>query len=164
MALDITVIKTAIKTILDAANVSGATYDLSTGLTTRVKRVLTRGMNTQMFNADVIPCVAIFTDRKKVDMKGMSNNQLQAKRQAIASFQIAAVVWNSNFSTIDKDPADDDIEKLMENIEEVLRRNDTLNGNVLWQHPVNVTYHDLPRSEQEHYRVGIMDVEICKFY
>lgn len=164
MALNIVGIKDAFKTVLDAANSSGAAYDLSMSLTSRVANVLTRSMNSEMFNADVLPCVTIYTDKKVVTNAGMCNTQLLAKRQAAVSFQIAAVLENHNYSTIDKDAANDDIEKLMENIEEVLRRNDTLNGTVLRQSVTNVTYHDWGRSEQEHYRIGIMDVDVIQFY
>jgi hypothetical protein len=164
LALDIVGIKTAFKTVLDGANSAGAAYDLSMSLTSRVANVLTRSMNSEMFNADVLPCVSIYTDKKKVDISGICSTQLLSKRQATVSFQIAGVVWNSNFDSIDKDNANDDIEKLMENIEEVLRRSDTLGGTVQRHAVTNVTYHDWARSEQEHYRVGILDVDVVKFY
>jgi hypothetical protein len=164
MALDIGAIKTAFKTAFDAANTTTASYDLSTGLTDRVKSVFTVMPNTENMNAGVLPAITIWTESKTVDMRNICKNQLTAKRQATAIFNVAGVLWNSNFSNAETDLADNDIEKLMENIEEILRRNDTLGNTVLWQHPTNVTYHNLSRSEEEHYRVGIATVECVIFY
>jgi len=167
MALDINGIKTAFKTVFDAANTTGAAYHLSTGLTATcgiIQKVLTRSINTKMWNADILPCVTVFTDRKKITPKDICKNQLTAKRYADVTFQVAGVLWNSNFTSVDVDAADNDIAQLMENIEEVLRRNDTLNGTVLSQMSTDVTYHDYARSEEEHYKVGIIDVTVRQLY
>ena len=164
MALNITTIKTAFKTLFDGANSAGASYDLSAGLSERVRTVSTKSPNNYMFGADMIPAVAIWTESKKVEMQGISKDQLLAKRKAAMSFNVAGIVWNSDFSVVTGDSSDDEIEKLMENIEEVLRSDPTLSKNVLWQHPSDVTYHNLSMSEQMHYKIGIMTVECVQYY
>ena len=164
MALAIGTIKSAFKTILDSFNTTTAAYDLSTGLTTRVKNVFTVMPNSENMNASVLPAVTIWVESKTVDMMSICKDQSTAKRKATIDFNIAGVFWNSNFTTPDVDLASNDIEKLMENIEEVLRRNDKLSNTVLWQHPTNVTYHNLSRSEEEHYRVGIATIQCVVMY
>lgn len=164
MSLDIGSIKTAFKTALDSFNTTTAAYDLSTGLSKRVKNIFTVKPNTENMNASVLPAITIWTERKNVDMAGICKDQLNAKRKATITFNIAGVMWNSNFTNAATDNADNDIEKLMENIEEVLRRNDKLGNTVLWQHPTDITYHDLARSEVEHYRIGIANITCVVIY
>jgi len=164
MALAIGTIKTAFKTIFDNYNTTTAAYDLSTGLTNRVKNVFTIMPNSENMNASYLPAVTIWVESKTVDMMSICKDQSTAQRKATVDFNVAGILWNSNFSTPDKDLASDDIEKLMENIEEILRRNDKLLNNVLWQHPTNVTYHNLSKSEEEHFRVGIATVQCVIMY
>lgn len=164
MALDIGSIKTAIKTAFDTYNTTTAAYDLSTGLSKRVKNVFTIRPGAENVNASFIPVIAIWADSKSIENAGICKNQLTAKRKATLDINIAGFIWNSKFSGKDKDPAADDIEKLMENMEEVLRRNDTLGGTVLYQYPIDVSYHDLRMSKEEHYRVGAMVLRCQVFY
>lgn len=164
MALDIGGIKTAFKTAFDDFNTTTATYDLSTGLTDRVKNVFTVVPNTENMNASVIPAITIWTESKSVEMAGICKDQINSKRKATVNFNVAGIIWNSGFESADKDLSDNEIEKLMENIEEVLRRSGNLSNKVLWQHPTDITYHDLSRSEVEHYRVGIATVQCIIMY
>lgn len=164
MTLDIVAIKNAFKAVLDAANTSTAAYDLSTSLTADVKTISTKSPNSYMFGADMLPAVAIWNDRKKVDMAGIVKDQITAKRKATITLNIAGVIWNNNYTSVNTDSSDNEIEKLMENIEEVIRRNPSINGTVLWQHPTDVTYHDLTLSEEQNYKVGIMTVECAQLY
>lgn len=164
MALDIGGIRTAFKTIFDLYNDTTATYDLSTGLSKRVKNVFKIKPNEKNINASYLPVITCWTDSKNVEIRGICKNQISSKRKGEIDFSIAGIIWNSNFSGISEDPAYDDAEKLMENIEEVLRLNDTLNGTVLYQYPTTVTYHDISLSEQIHFRVGIATIRCGVFY
>ena len=165
MSLNIVGIKAAFKTVLDAANTTTASVDLSLSLSCgRINTIATKSPNSDMFGSDVLPAIAIFTDRKEVTMQDIVRDPRLAKRKATVDFSVAGIIWNSDYSTIEGNSADDDIEKLMENIEDVLRDNPTLNGTVLSQHPTDVTYHNLSLSEEQHYKVGIATFQCVKYY
>jgi hypothetical protein len=93
-------------------------------------------------------------------------NQLVAKRRGEYRVKVAGMIWNQNFSNVTKDPADDDCEILMENIEYVLRAYPNLSNetNVLWQKPENVNYYDTVLDEQTHLRAGVLDLLIIVDY
>lgn len=162
--IDITGIKSEIKNIFTAFNTTTALHYLSQSLTTKVNSIMTRSPNTLMFNSDVLPAIAIFPSDKSVQLQDICKNQIVGKRKGIVNFEIAAFLWNSDHTSYDVDNSDNDIEKLMENIEEVLRHNPDLNGYVTYQHPTNVTYHDLKLSEEENYKVGMLTLQCVKMY
>lgn len=158
MTLNIGTIKTQFKSILDTANTTTAAYDLSSGMTKRVQKVLKVNPSLISPQASFIPWVTISTDRKSVEHSTIAKDQLTGKRTGLVSFSVVGCVWEDIFSTVDVDPADENIEKLMENIEEVLRRNYRLNNSVDWTKTEEVSYHSLPIDEQTHMRVGVLNL------
>ena len=165
MAVDIAQIKTNIKSVLDTANSTLASYDLSTGLSRRVRSV--NKYNPEKlypFTANNLPSVFVWTESKTVTPETIAGTMSRGKRSAKVSFNIAGVFWNPYTSTITEDPADTDCEKLMENIEEVLRASDDLSSTVKWNFPTDVTYHSAPNDEQSHLRIGILSLEARVFY
>lgn len=164
MSLNIKGIKNSIKSVLDAANTTTASYDLSTSLTSRVITVSTISPNAYHFTADKLPAVSIWTNSKAISAPGIVKDQITAKREGLAKFFVAGFVWNSDFMDIYGDSSDDEIETLMENIEEVLRRNTDLSGTVLWNKPTECEYHSLSLSNEQHYKVGILTVECKQLY
>ena len=161
MTINISNIKTAFKTIMDAANDTAATFDLSAGLNRRVQKVLKLNPALIPPQASFFPFVTISLDRKPIELTTIAKDQITGKRRTDLSFNVVGAVWEQVMTAVTEDPADENIEKLMENVEEVLRRNFKLNDTVSWSRPSDVTYHTLQMAEQTHMRVGVMTL-VCR--
>lgn len=160
-------LKEQIRYVLFVNNTStGApSLDLSEGLSRRVKTVLK--INPDRFGApddNAIPAVTVFTDNKEVEQVTIAQTQLQGKRRAIVNLKVMGMVWEPHTSNLKTDPADEECEKLMENIERIIRAYDTLGGNVQWHIPTNVTYHSFTNSEETHFRAGVLDLLATIYY
>lgn len=139
--------------------------DLSANMSNRVVDVYKLNPEVIPLLGNAIPAVTIYTDRKNIEATGIVKNQANGKRLATVGFQIAGMVWSPNFKddpTID--PADQDLEYLMENIERVLRGYDSLGNNVSWQFPNSVEYHSAAFDEDAHLRIGLMDLTAKVYY
>lgn len=164
MSINLNTIKTQIKSVLDTANTTTASVDLSSGLETRVQRVLTVNPGRIPVQSSWYPFVSIFIDSKNLEMKDIAINQINAKRRADINIKIVGAVWNSTVTDETKDPADDDCEKLMEQIEEIIRRNPTIDSNLLYSFPTDVTYHSANLDEESHLRIGILNLRGTIYY
>lgn len=164
MAIDLNNFKEQIQSILDAANTLTAQQDLSSGLADRVQKVLKVNPARIPIQASFYPCVTCYIDRKVVQNDGIAKDQLTAKRRARVTLKIVGAVWNSTISADDEDPADEDCESLMENIEQILRANPTIAGVATWSFPTDVTYHNVAIEEDTHLRAGILSLEASIFY
>ena len=160
-------IKTAIKTLLDSANTTTASpIDLSSNLSNskRVQNVLKINPERIMPQASMFPLVTCYVDGKTMNRMDIAKNQLSTKRRATVSINIVGSIWNNNFSSITEDPADEDINYLMENIELALRSDDTLNNTVNWHKAVDCKYYTTMLDEQTHLRSGVLSLECELFY
>ncbi len=166
MAIDLSGLKTDIRTILNTANDTMASYDLSTGLARRIQSVNKYNPEKIQPTANNLPAVFIWTAAKRVNLETINQTLALAKRKAEILFSIAGIVWIPYTSTVTEDPADTDCEKLMENIEEVLRANDTLGGKAKWHLTSDVTYHSTstPNDEEAHLRIGLMALRATVYY
>lgn len=165
MALDISAIKQEIKSLLVANNTTTSSVFLSNNMTTRVKKVYTVNPEKIELTANATPYVTIYTDRKSIEQADIARNQAIARRQTDLTLNIVGALWNQNFSAdITKDPADDDLEYLMENIEEVLRQYPDLEGNVSWQVPEETDYFSMPIDEDSHFRAARLKLKCRVFY
>lgn len=164
MALDLNALKETLQTILGDANTVTATYDLSTSLATRVQRVVK--LNPALINvqSNWYPFVSCYVESKDVELKDMVGTQLASKRQGDINLRIMGAVEVNLHADPETDEADDECEQLMENIEEVLRRNPTLNSAVLWQYPVRVKYYNQEVEEGACVRVGLLDLTATLLY
>lgn len=154
MTIDLNAIKDNIKTILDTANDTAAAYDLSTGMNTRVQRVLKVNPLKIPIQSSFLPYVTVFTDRKDIAHDTIVKNQKTGKREAEITFTVVGAVWEQITYDIDEDEADEEIERLMENVEEIIRRNYTLSDSVRYCMPTFTEYHNLPLDEETHMRIG----------
>lgn len=165
--LDIDSIKSDILTILEQANTTTASpVDLSQNLVNR-RVVGFYKQNPERINAQLsqYPAVFVFVTGKEIELKGMVKNQMTAKREAKLELHIAGVLWNSLTPDEKADPADKDLEILMENIELTMRAYPDINGTITWQQPKGgVTYHTLGYDEQTHMRAGLITFEVKQFY
>lgn len=164
MAIDISNIKSQFKSILDSANTATASYDLSTGMNTRVQKVLKVNPSKIQPQASYFPWVTIFTDRKAVELDTIGKDQITAKRVGDVNFSVIGAVWEQLVSSDVEDEADEMIEVLMENVEEVVRRNFKLGGSVRRSKPVDIEYHSLPIDETTNMRVGVMTLNCLVDY
>jgi hypothetical protein len=94
----------------------------------------------------------------------IASTQLDAKRRATVNVNIVGTIWNNNFNSINEDPADEDINYLMENIELVLRSDYNLGGKVNWQLASDCKYYTTILDEQTHLRSGVLQVNCEVFY
>lgn len=165
MSVDIVGIKNEIQGILNTANTTTASNDLSGNMTFRVKSVLTVNPDKIQILANDFPYVTIWTESKDITQADIARTQTIGKRRSELSLGIAGAVWNQNFSSdYTNDPADDDLEYLMENLETILRDNDTLNNTVTWQYPTSVEYFSLPIDEGAHLRVATLQLRCTVWY
>lgn len=164
--INIPSIKSSIVSILEAANTTTASpIDLSDGMSKRVLKVASIHPEDIIPQATVMPFVTVFTERKPITQRTIAKNMTSAKREGRLVFTIAGMVWNQNFqSNIWQDPADNDLEHLMENIEEVLRGSPDLGGLANWHVPIDTTYHNAVFDEQTHFKVGFFQLEAAIFY
>lgn len=158
-------IKTQLKSIFDAANTTTASpIDLSSNLTTRVQRVFKVHPAMIQPQASLFPYVTCYISDKEILRDDISKDQLSAKRRAKIKIDVVGAVWNQNYISDESDPADEDINYLMENIELVLRTSPTINSYVQWQFPNSIEYYVANIDEQTHLRAGILKIEATVFY
>ena len=163
--LSLSNIKENIRYVLDNANdVSGSPIDLSSNLSTRVKKVLKINPEKIPVQASYYPFVTVYIDNKTMNPDTIARNQLTGKRKGDLTINIAAAIWNQNFSDVENDPADNDLEYLMENIENILRAYPTLGNEVNWQEARNVSYYSYPLDEQTHLRGAILEIVAKVWY
>jgi len=161
-------IKSAVQSILETANTTtGSPIDLSDALATRVKKVLQINVERIPIQPSFYPCLTMFYDAKQVTLKDIAGSMLNGRRQAEIDLKIVGLVWIDNMNTANfqfKDLADNEIEQLMENAEQVLRNDPALAGNALWSKTTEVSYHNYVVSEDAHMRAGIMTYRISVLY
>ena len=164
--VDIPGIKEALRSILATNNTTTSSIiDLSDNLNSRVKKVAKINPENIMIQADLFPAVTIHTTTKTPENVTIAKNQVDGKRKAVINFVLTGMVFNQNFQgDIFNDPADQDLEYLMENIEGILRSYPDISQTVNWQVASNVTYHNAPFDEETHFRVGFLDIEATVFY
>lgn len=163
--VDLKGIKDQIKSILDTANTTTASADLSANLVaSRVQKVLTIHPEKINPQASFFPLVTSFITDKEFNREDIAGSQTSAKRRAKIGVSIVGAVWNDKLVTDLDDPADTDINYLMENIELILRSNPSLNSKVTWQVPVSTKYYSTALDEQTHLRTGILEIDCTVFY
>lgn len=160
-------ILTQIKAILDAANTTTASpIDLSSDMPTnkRVKKVLKVNPEMIIPQASFFPLVTCYIPSKNIVSADIAKDQLNIKRRAKIPVSIVGSVWNNNFNSVEQDPADTDINYLMENIELALRSDANLSGVVNWQVATGCQYYTTVLNEQTHLRSGVLTLECDVFY
>ena len=165
MSLDLNNLKEQIQTIMEAANTTTATRDLSSGLQTRVQGIFKINPGRLPIQHTQYPYVTCYVDRKRIEPGSIGRDQLTAKRKGEIDVKIVGAVANSVFTTgIDVDEADNDCESLMENIEEILRANVTVNSLTTWSFPDAVTYHNVALDEESMLRAGVLNLRAHFWY
>lgn len=158
-------IKSNLKSLFDSSNTTTASpIDLSSNLTKRVQKVLSVHPEFIPIQASHYPCVTCYISEKATPQDDIAKDQLSTKRKAEISIDVVGAVFNQNILDITKDPADEDINYLMENIELVLRSDPTLSGVVLYQRPTTCQYYSTIIGSTSHLRVGILKLEATLFY
>jgi hypothetical protein len=164
MPLDLNNIKEQLQTILQTANTTTASTDLSSGLESRVQRILKVNPNRIPIQADWYPFVSVFIDRKEMLPGEFGAQREHVHRRANVSLKVVGGVFNSTITDEEVDPADEDCEDLMSNIEKIVRANPRIGGSVDWAYSRGVTFHNLTSDEGVHVRVGVMDISATTFY
>jgi len=165
MVLDINAIQTQVKSILDTANDTAASYDLSSNLTNRVKKVFAIDITDTPVQNTLYPFIAITTERGEAELTTIAKTQASGGRKVELKVHISAAIWMSQITDVAKDNAREEIYDLIANIEEVLRNNDTLNSTVKWHTPEAFEFQSAGiAGEQAHLRIGIFTFNAIVFY
>lgn len=165
--VDLNGIKTAIRDTLLAANTTTASpIDLSSNLSNskRVTNVIKINPEMILPQASMFPLVTCYVTDKPIKSMDIAKDQLNSQRRATVNVNVVGSIWNNNFSSITEDPADEDINYLMENIELILRSDYNLGGKVNWQIASECKYYTTVLDEQTHLRSGILSLECEVFY
>lgn len=159
-------IKEQVRFVLDTNNTTtSSVLDLSASMSKRVQKIATVNPEKIPLQASMYPNLCISTDQKSIEQKTIAKNQVDGKRRATLRFLVTGQVWNQNFgSNVFDDPADNDLERMMENTEKILRHYADLGGSATWQFPGQVTYHSANIDEQTHLRVAFMNLEVTVYY
>ena len=163
--LNLNQIKENVQTFLQDANTATADAYLSESMVTPVQSILKTNPERIRPDATDFPFITVFITGKNIEKQDMSRNDAIGKRWGTVQLRLVAGVWNDSYKNRDEDPADNEIEYLMENIELVLRNQDNfLAGNTTIQTPGNVEYFTHMMEEENHLRVGVMDYEVKLLY
>lgn len=159
-------IKEQIRYVLAINNTSSGApvQDLSENLARKVKQVLKVNPEKIRPSDNELPCVTVFIESKETEPRDIAKNGSTGKRRANLNLNVVGLVYEPFTTNYQEDPADEDLENLMENVEKILRGYDQLGNNVRWQHPTSVTYHNLGYDEQNHYRGAIMELRATVYY
>jgi hypothetical protein len=107
------------------------------------------------------PYVTVSLEEKPIELQTIAKDHATGKRSSDLEFGVWAAVWETVLTDATNDKAQEEIEKLMENIEEVVRRNFKLNNTVKWAKPTRVSYYTVPVDEDAYLRAGFMPL-ICR--
>lgn len=158
-------IKSELKSLFNTANTTTSSpIDLSSDLTKRVQKVLSVHPEFIPIQASFYPCVTCYISEKSIQADDIAKDQLSSKRKGRVLIDVVGAVFNQNLTDITKDPADEDINYLMENIELVLRSSPSINSSVLFQKPSACRYYSTILGSNVHIRVGILTIEAMAFY
>lgn len=164
-------IKTNIKAILDAANTTtGSPIDLSLNMNTRVARIMKIDPKRIPVQPSLFPYVTMFLQNKQIKQITMGNRGSQASslREGILSLVVVGCCFEPFFTDINEDQGSENVEHLMENIEEILRSNPTLNYTstawILTESGMNIQYDDIRYDEETHLRAGILTLDFKVHY
>lgn len=164
--INISQLKTDIKSLFDAANTTTANpVDLSNGLNTRVQNVFKINPEKLPIQASLFPALTMFVESKSIAQDGIALNQVNARRKGELEIKIMGAVWQNTYTNVSTDDADEEIEQLMENVEQILRNNPTLgNTQVNWALPLDCTFHTGILNEEAHMRAGILSLRAHIYY
>jgi hypothetical protein len=165
--VDLNGIKESIQNILLTANTTTASpIDLSSNLSNskRVQQVLKINPEMIIPQPSFFPLVTCYIEDKEIVSSDIASSQLNQKKRAKVNINVVGTIWNSNFVSIDEDPADEDINYLMENIELILRSDFNLTNKVNWQVAQNCKFYTTVLDEQTHLRSGILKIQADVFY
>lgn len=140
------------------------TQNLSENMSRQVGLILKVNPEKIPQDSNYMPCVTVFTDSKSTEPITINQNGLNGKRRAEVNLKVVGIVDEPYTTDLREDPADEDLEILMENIERVLRAYDDLGGNARWQFPTGISYHSAAWDEQAHYRAGILELKVTLDY
>ena len=152
-----------IKNLFDNANSTAASYDLSSNMQNRVKKVLTVNPDFIPPQASYFPFVTSYITSKSIESDNIVPSQQSSLRKSELQIEIVGGVYNQKITDSTKDLGDRDINYLMENIEYILRTDYNLGGKIKWQKPIDVSYYSLNTSKS-HIRVGVLKLQAVLFY
>lgn len=162
--LDLNNIREQMRSILSNANTTTASVDLSQNLTNRIVCITKKNPEKIDILGNEMPAVCIYSKSKEIAQKDVVINLSTGKREGRYKVQIAGLCFEPFGTDTDEDDSETELEYLMENIEEILRANATLNGSVKWNLPVDVNYHSASFDEEAHFRVGFLNIDIMTLY
>jgi hypothetical protein len=163
-AINLQNLKTQMKTILDTANTTTASTDLSGSMSARIQKVLTLNPAKIPPQASFYPFVTVFVEGKELPETDMAVSLGRAKRLAKVNISVVGAVFHSAITSDLDDPTELDINYLMENVEQILRDDTTLNGACKWHLPQSVDYYDIFNEEEPFLKAGELKMQATILY
>lgn len=131
---------TAIKTVLDAANTTTASPDLSGSLTTRVKNVYLNDPEIVDMRGDIYPAIFIRVNKKDENFEGLgATGPNGALKRADVSYDVIGFYRKDGVNSTHAS-ALSELDKLAQNMEAVFERDFTLSGTALYCQPVTTEF------------------------
>ena len=162
--VDLNAIKEKVQTILEDANTTTASTDLSGGLANkRVLKVYKVHPKLRNLQADLYNACTVWITNKDMSQITIAGTQSRGQRKSVITINIAGMIFNPNITAADIDPADEDINNLMENIEQIIRDDQTLGGLVKFSQPSETKYYN-DQLEEVNLRTGIMKLNATIFH
>lgn len=165
--VNLTGIKEAIRAHLETCNATTTAQPvyLSNGMTKPIAKVYKVHPDYITIQNSHLNCVTCYITGKTIVRDDIAGSQLNSKRRATIDIDVIGMVFNQNIALVTEDPADEDINKLMENIELAMRAATATNitGLINFQVPSGITYYT-QMNAQTHLRAGILSLKATVHY
>jgi len=142
MGLDYNANLKAIQDIFIAANTTTATVDLSGGLSTRIDNLNIRvaDIDTVSLRAQDFPLLFIRVSDKEESFETLGRTGLSRNtKSAVVRYDLVGMARKDGAHTTNDDLSTE-VNQFAQNIEGVMRENDTLSGTALWANTPSTTF------------------------
>jgi len=159
-------LKERIQTILETANTTTASNDLSSGMDSRIVRISKMNPDKVFAQATKHPSLHIYPENVTMESQGIAKTQATAKRRTEFNINIAGIYQSFALEDIEEDKAQKNLEIMMSNLESVLRDSPTLTDytGVLYQIPTGIQYGIGGLDEDCYFRIGVLSLKVVTLY
>lgn len=163
---DLNGLKDKLQSVLQTANTTTASTDLSDGLDSRVRFISKKNPDMVFTQATHHPSIHIYPDNKDITSVDIVKDQTSARRGGVYNMNIMGIYQDFNTENNDEDKAMKNLIAMMENVEQIYREDPTLGGTtgVRYQQPTGVQYGLAGYDEEAYFRVGVLSLQVKIFY
>lgn len=163
MSIDYKTKLDAIQSQLKAANTTTAAWPLSKNMKDKVLLVTQSNPNYLIGQASKFPAISLILDNDEKEFAEIGRTSTGTKKYSTLNVKVIGMLWDDKFASEEYESCDREIHYLLENIEQVLRADQTLGNACLFSYPTSVKFYDI-LDEQSHFRAGVMDFKVKSLY